>query len=49
MIEQRRDESKEIERVTREMQERILADLRRIYSAAVVDHWQHPRNFRALV
>jgi len=48
MKESERDESEEIERVTREMQEMILADLRRTYSAVVIDHWQHPRNFSTL-
>jgi len=31
-----------------ELQERILAELRRTYSPAVIDHWLNPRNFRTL-
>ena len=33
---------------TRELQEQIMAELRRTYSPAVIDHWQNPRNFRKL-
>jgi nitrogen fixation NifU-like protein len=38
----------EIEKFTRELEEQIMADLRRTYSSVVIDHWQNPRNFRAL-
>jgi len=38
----------DIANLTRELQERIMADLRRTYSPAVIDHWQNPRNFRQL-
>ena len=38
----------DIANLTRELQERIMADLRRTYSPAVIDHWQNPRNFRKL-
>lgn len=38
----------EVEKFTRELEEQIMADLRRTYSAAVIDHWQNPRNFRTL-
>jgi len=31
-----------------ELQERIMAELRRTYSPAVIDHWLNPRNFRTL-
>ena len=33
---------------TRELQEQIMAELRRTYTPAVIDHWQNPRNFRKL-
>jgi len=38
----------EIEKFTRELEEQIMADLRRTYSAVVIDHWQNPRNFKSL-
>lgn len=41
-------ENEDIEKLTRELEERIMAELRRTYSPAVIDHWQNPRNFRAL-
>ena len=42
------EKNDEIEKFTREMQEQIMADLRRTYSPAVIDHWLNPRNFRLL-
>ena len=38
----------EIEKFTRELQEQMMADLRRTYSPVVIDHWQNPRNFKSL-
>jgi len=38
----------EIEKFTRELEDQVMADLRRTYSLAVIDHWQNPRNFRTL-
>jgi len=38
----------DVARFTRELQEQIMAELRRTYSPAVIDHWQNPRNFRKL-
>ncbi|MFZ2055146.1 MAG: iron-sulfur cluster assembly scaffold protein [Candidatus Aminicenantales bacterium] len=42
------DKNDEIEKFTRELQEQIMADVRRIYSPAVIERWQNPRNFRIL-
>jgi nitrogen fixation NifU-like protein len=39
-------EDNESVKFARELQEQIMAELRRIYSPAVIDHWQNPRNFR---
>ena len=41
-------EKDEIEKFTRELEEQAMADLRRTYSPAVIDHWQNPRNFRTI-
>jgi len=38
----------EVEKFARELQEQIMEQIRRIYSPAVIDHWQNPRNFRPL-
>jgi nitrogen fixation NifU-like protein len=43
-----KDRENDIAKFTRELQEQIMAELRRTYSAAVIDHWQNPRNFRML-
>jgi nitrogen fixation NifU-like protein len=42
------NDDKEVAEFTRELQEQIMAELRRTYSPAVIDHWQNPRNFRML-
>jgi nitrogen fixation NifU-like protein len=42
------DSDNDVARFTRELQERIMAELRRTYSPAVIDHWQNPRNFGTL-
>jgi nitrogen fixation NifU-like protein len=41
-----RDE--DVAKFTRELEEQIMAELRRTYCPAVLDHWQNPRNFRTL-
>lgn len=38
----------EAEKLARELQEQFMAQIRRTFSPAVIDHWQNPRNFRAL-
>jgi nitrogen fixation NifU-like protein len=38
----------DVAKFTRELQKQIMAELRRTYSPAVIDHWQNPRNFRKL-
>ena len=43
-----RKEDDEVKESARELQERILEEIRRTYSPAVIDHWQNPRNFKAL-
>lgn len=42
------NEDDEVERFARELQEQIMEQIRRTYSLAVIDHWQNPRNIRAL-
>jgi nitrogen fixation NifU-like protein len=41
-------EDKEIEKFARELQEQIIEQARKRYSETVIDHWQHPRNFRKI-
>jgi nitrogen fixation NifU-like protein len=41
-------EDKEIEKFARELQEQVLEQIRKRYSETVIDHWQHPRNFRKI-
>ncbi len=43
-----RNEDDEVKESARELQERILEEIRRTYSPAVIDHWQNPRNFRKM-
>jgi nitrogen fixation protein NifU and related proteins len=43
-----RDSDNDIAKFTLELQEQIMAELRRIYTEAVIDHWQNPRNFQKL-
>ena len=38
----------DIEKFTRELQDQIMDELRRTYGETVINHWQNPRNFRAL-
>lgn len=38
----------DLERFTRELQEQIMAQIRKRYSEAVIDHWQNPRNSRKM-
>jgi len=42
------DKNDEIEKFTRELEEQIMADIRRTYSPAVIERWQNPRNLRTL-
>jgi nitrogen fixation NifU-like protein len=42
------DKDQDAVRVVRELEEQIMAELRRTYSPSVIDHWQNPRNFRKL-
>ena len=42
------DKNDEIEKFTRELQEQIMADIRRTYSPAVIERWQNPRNLGTL-
>lgn len=36
------------DKFARELQEQIMEQIRKRYSETVIDHWQHPRNFRKL-
>jgi nitrogen fixation NifU-like protein len=38
----------EVEKFARELQQQIMEELRRTYSPLVIEHWQNPRNFKAL-
>lgn len=38
----------DIEKFTREMQAQVLEQARQIYSEAVIERWQNPRNFKRL-
>ena len=39
---------KDLEEFSRKLQEQILEQLRKRYTQTVIDHWQNPRNFRAM-
>jgi nitrogen fixation NifU-like protein len=41
-------EDDEIEKFTRELQDQIMANVRRTYGPVVVDHWQSPRNHKII-
>jgi nitrogen fixation NifU-like protein len=43
-----KNEDDEAERFARELQQQIMEQIRRTYSPAVIDHWQHPRNIGTL-
>jgi len=43
-----KNEDDEAEKFALELQQQIMEQIRRTYSPAVIDHWQHPRNYRAL-
>ena len=36
------------EKLIRELQDRILAEVEKTYGPAVLDHWRNPRNYRTL-
>jgi len=38
----------DIEKFAKQLQEQILEQARKRYSETVIDHWQHPRNFRKI-
>lgn len=38
----------DIEKFTRELQEKIMAQIRKKYSEVVIDHWQHPRHLKKM-
>ena len=38
----------DLEKFTRELQEQIMNQLRRLYSPEVIERWQNPRNFQRL-
>ncbi len=43
-----KEQDDEVGKFTREIQAQILEEIRRIYSPAVIDHWQNPRNLRPM-
>jgi len=38
----------DIEKIARELKEKIMDEVRKNYSDTVIDHWQNPRNFRRM-
>jgi len=42
------EKDRELEIFARELQDQILKKIRKQYSEVVIDHWQHPRNFRKI-
>jgi nitrogen fixation NifU-like protein len=42
------DRDDDIEEFARRLQEQLMEQLRRTYGPVVIDHWQNPRNLRAL-
>jgi nitrogen fixation NifU-like protein len=40
------EKDRELEIFARDIQDQILKKIRKQYSDVVIDHWQHPRNFR---
>jgi len=42
------EKDRELEIFAREIQAQILKKIRKQYSEVVIDHWQHPRNFRKI-
>jgi nitrogen fixation NifU-like protein len=42
------DKDDEVEKFARELQDQLMEQFRRMYSPVVIDHWQNPRNFKAL-
>ncbi len=41
-------EENDVEKFARQLQAEIMEKIRRQYTAAVIDHWQNPRNFRKI-
>lgn len=41
-------EEEELAKFAHELQEQIMEQIRRQYSATVINHWQNPRNFRKM-
>jgi nitrogen fixation NifU-like protein len=42
------EKNRDLEIFARELQAQILKKIRKQYSEVVIDHWQHPRNFRKI-
>ncbi len=42
------NEAADLEEFSRQLQKQIMEQIRRLYSPAVIDHWQNPRNFRRM-
>jgi len=43
-----RNKDNEVEKFARELQDRVMQEIRRTYSPAVIDYWQNPRDFRRM-
>jgi nitrogen fixation NifU-like protein len=43
-----KNKDEDLEKFASEMQEHILEQARKQYSETVIDHWQHPRNFKKI-
>jgi nitrogen fixation NifU-like protein len=41
-------EERDLKKLEKELQEQIMEQIRRKYTETVIDHWQHPRNFRPI-
>ena len=39
---------KDIEKFTQKLQQQIMEQIKKIYSEAVINHWQNPRNMRKI-
>lgn len=42
------DEDQELEKYTKELQEKIFEQIKKRYSENVINHWQNPRNFQKM-
>ena len=43
-----KNKNEDVDKFARELQEQIMEQMRRVYSETAIDHWQNPRNFKAM-